>query len=492
VGRKKPGRKRSQEPQKDIWTTVKENAALVAALIALFGVLITGVINTYIANENQQAQRELEDRNAERQRELEQERAQEAALQTYLTDMGALILDDTSPLREARAGNEVSRLARAKTLTVLLGLDGNRKRILLQFLKDEELVNTPNPIVSLSGADLSYAQLSGVDKDHNRFFLEGTHLARANLFAAEMRFAVLRKADLRQADLSQADLTDADLSRADLSETFLNKANLSQANLTDADLPDADLTDADLNSADLSGADLNSADLSDTDLNGADLSDTSLYYADLGNADLSRADLYGANTNLTNEELKQQAKSLEGATMPNGQLWAGKHVTHEFQPAFSFVANEGWEMQTSETAERIYIATGPETPHELLFTSPRQVFSAHNLTEPQEIPAPENTDEWASWFQEHPALDATKPVPVTIGGASGVRLDVSAASKPETIPLYPTRGGGTVSNYEGQKDRFFILDVGAEMVIIDIAAPIDEFDEFRKQAWKVLDTVEWK
>jgi hypothetical protein len=177
VERKKPGRKRSQEPQsqepqsqkpqsqepqKGIGSWIKDNAALVTAIGALVGVLITGAFNTYIANKDQLAQQQLELTSAEKQAALEQENAQETALQTYLTDIGKLLLDDSSPLREATADDEVSRLARAKTLTVLLGLDGPRKRILLQFLNEEELINVPNPIVSLSNADLS-GDLRGVD-----------------------------------------------------------------------------------------------------------------------------------------------------------------------------------------------------------------------------------------------------------------------------------------------------------------------------------------
>jgi len=46
---------------------------------------------------------------------------------------------------------------------------------------------------------------------------------------------------------------------------------------------------------------------------------------DLDDADLSGADLSGANLSraegITNEELDQQAASLEGATMPNGQKY---------------------------------------------------------------------------------------------------------------------------------------------------------------------------
>jgi uncharacterized protein YjbI with pentapeptide repeats len=42
--------------------------------------------------------------------------------------------------------------------------------------------------------------------------------------------------------------------------------------------------------------------------------------ADLRGANLSRADLSGAKR-ISNEELEQEAESLEGATMPNGQKY---------------------------------------------------------------------------------------------------------------------------------------------------------------------------
>jgi hypothetical protein len=41
------------------------------------------------------------------------------------------------------------------------------------------------------------------------------------------------------------------------------------------------------------------------------------------------------------------------------------------------------------------------------------------------------------------------------------------------------------------KDRFIIVDVEGESVVIDIAAPVDEFDAFLPKAQKVLNTVEW-
>jgi Pentapeptide repeats (8 copies) len=60
--------------------------------------------------------------------------------------------------------------------------------------------------------------------------------------------------------------------------------------------------------------------LTGANLSGANLSEAELSGADLREADLSEADLMGA-VEITNEKLKQEAKSLTGATMPNGQMY---------------------------------------------------------------------------------------------------------------------------------------------------------------------------
>src|SRR5918996_1090908 len=73
-----------------------------------------------------------------------------------------------------------------------------------------------------------------------------------------------------------------------------------------------------LSHAKLSGAHLPNADLGDANLIGADLSRAVLDNANLSNAVLDNANLGGAN-GITNAELEQQAVSLEGADMPNGQ-----------------------------------------------------------------------------------------------------------------------------------------------------------------------------
>jgi hypothetical protein len=118
---------------------------------------------------------------------------------------------------------------------------------------------------------------------------------------------------LVEADLVQGVDPIISLRGADLREAYLYDAadNLSGAVLRNADLSDAHLTDANLTNANLHRVDLSHADLSDAHLTAAHLID----------ANLTNATLEGADLSITMEELDQQALSLEGATMPNGQKY---------------------------------------------------------------------------------------------------------------------------------------------------------------------------
>jgi hypothetical protein len=193
-------------------------------------------------------------------------RAQDDALQSYLNQMGQLLLDKDTQLLHPEEGDDARTLARAWTLTVLPTLDGNRKRRVLQFLYEAGLIDKERPIVGLRGADLRGADL------------RGAFLSDANLRGAFLSGAFLSGADLRGADLREAELNGA----------VLNKARLGTARVSVV-LPDG----------------------------GAEPAEP--HPADLRQADLSQANLQWAQ-GWTYEQL-DQAQSLEGATMPDGRQY---------------------------------------------------------------------------------------------------------------------------------------------------------------------------
>jgi uncharacterized protein YjbI with pentapeptide repeats len=291
--------------------------------------LALAVIGFWFAAQQDQRQQHIEKQRAEAERELAVQRAQDEALQAYLDQMSGLLLE--RDLRASEKGSEVRTLARARTLTVLPRLDGDRKGTVVQFLVEAELVQRGEggrePIIRLGRADLSgaflfEANLSGAD-------LSGADLSKADLTGADLRDANLSCGDPRDFTGYCADLSGAYLDLADLSGANLNGASLNDASLTRADLSGADLSNgavlrnAKLTRADLSGADLSLSDLSDANLTRADLSEAVLNGTDFSRATLIEADLTGANLQVADITQKQleQAGSLEGAIMPNGSAY---------------------------------------------------------------------------------------------------------------------------------------------------------------------------
>jgi hypothetical protein len=150
-------------------------------------------------------------RQQERELHLADQRAQDEALQAYLGQMSSLLLE--KDLRASEEGSEVRTLARARTLTVLGRLDPNRQADVIEFfLIEAELVQRvegTGPIIRLSGANLSKANLSGGS-------LVKVDLRGADLSDAHLNYATLVEANLSGVNLSRADLSGADLERANL------------------------------------------------------------------------------------------------------------------------------------------------------------------------------------------------------------------------------------------------------------------------------------
>jgi uncharacterized protein YjbI with pentapeptide repeats len=317
-------------------------------------------------------------RQREREEAVQSLSAQDEILQKYLDQMSDLVVKQG--LRPGPGDSEpkshIRQLAQARTIAALLGLDGEHKRRPLKLLYELEFIGKDNPILEIKNAGLDGANLSELTL-HNACLkcidlrladLKGADLEGSNLYLADLRGSDLRRSDLKGADLKEANLLPYDerdperwslhnlkkeINLSELSKekraprrlkwaralniglpwhTFrkvrwrgvrptiakLTVTNLKGANLAGAWLQKTWLGAADLTNADLACADLKEADLKEADLTGAVLTNANLTNADLTNAVLTNADLTNA-VGVTSEELAQQAFSLKGATMPNGQ-----------------------------------------------------------------------------------------------------------------------------------------------------------------------------
>jgi hypothetical protein len=179
--------------------------------------------------------RAIEERRREEERAMQLDRLREEALQDYFGRMTELMLKEglckAEPQKPETQSSEnsvrtvVRTIARARTLTVLLGLDGPRKGALLKFLFESALISKDSGYSGSSGViDLRGADLAGAD-------LSGAHLHGAWLVNVNLAGARLTGADLAGADLRGANLTGADLAGAWLAETHFYKADLSRADL---------------------------------------------------------------------------------------------------------------------------------------------------------------------------------------------------------------------------------------------------------------------
>ena len=145
------------------------------------------------------------------------DRQKEQLLTEYLREMTRLLLEHN--LREAEENSELRSIANVRTLMTLRGLDGGRKGFLMLFLSKSKLIDRSQPIVSLSGSNLSNADLSCIQLDN-----------------ADLRNVYLKDAKLYYTKLDGADLTDAVLTGASFKEEELRKAVLCNTALPNGEI----------------------------------------------------------------------------------------------------------------------------------------------------------------------------------------------------------------------------------------------------------------
>lgn len=243
---------------KNLWDWLQLLAALAVPVFIAGGTLWFSAVQSQATLTASEQQHKTDLQIAQQQYEnnvnISNDQQQENTLQTYLDRMSDLLLNEN--LRMSKPGSEVRNVARARTLTILPQLNGNRKGEVLQFLYEAGLINTSDVIIDLSGAYLEDT------------FLDGTDLKNVNLSNVDLNHAVLdgdnlNHANLRGSYLGYTVLLRANLSGANLSNAWLFDANLVYTSLNDAVLVDVNLAEADLSHTNLSGANLSNAFLCD-------------------------------------------------------------------------------------------------------------------------------------------------------------------------------------------------------------------------------------
>jgi|SRR5215207_3064547 len=161
--------------------------------------------------------------------EVAAQNAEADLLQSYLEQMSSSLAQGlrTTPTEDEKM------VARIQTLAVLRALEErDRKRLVVRFLSESNLINKDDPVVDIDSANLVRANLSYIG-------LSDTYLQHTLLNKAKLKMATLRRSNLQWAELSGACLRNAGFKEANLYYTGLEDADLAGADLSGADLREA-------------------------------------------------------------------------------------------------------------------------------------------------------------------------------------------------------------------------------------------------------------
>ena len=174
-----------------------------------------------------------------------------------------------------------------------------------------------------------------------------------------------------------------------------------------------------------------------------------------------------------------------------------------FEAPFTYTLPPGWTVSEGPWAFRLDPADAPEGGLEFYvfsgFVPARSDCSAR-----PEQGVGRSSDAMTSWLSTHPALDATTPREVTLGGATGSWVDVQLADDWDyTCPGGPTGGLRLVTGYPDSigkwsigrngKIRFYVLDLPAGDTVTIVISVTDamHFDDLIDQAAPVVESFEF-
>jgi uncharacterized protein YjbI with pentapeptide repeats len=276
-------------------------------------VTVGGAVGGYLVGQSQTTQRrvEQEDKRLKQERVLENRKNVDAQYQAIVQELS----DSSSAVLRAAAAVKLGQLLKSfpaewdvspDRQDQLIDLTKNVLAAALAIEADEKVRKTLTSALALhkhwnEGDKRGYADLREIDLSAAK--ADDAYWAKVDFSYADFYNATVNEASFKRAILNGAQFRETELKNAVLIEAECEEANFKLANLHGADLTEATLVKAKFEGADLAEANLTGAFLSGANLQGANLQE----------ADLQEA-------RVTDEQLAD-TRTLQGATMPNGQTY---------------------------------------------------------------------------------------------------------------------------------------------------------------------------
>jgi hypothetical protein len=161
-----------------------------------------------------------------------------------------------------------------------------------------------------------------------------------------------------------------------------------------------------------------------------------------------------------------------------GSLQPGTYATDQFEPSLTYTVPAGWNDISDSPGQ--FLLRRPDTPDAIVIGVYQRVRAPRPCRVEPDLGVGASVQEMTTWLTSHPGLVTSDPVPVTVGGLSGERIDVSLAPSwtgtcpwfgndpivPIMVGLTPTDLHHTI--FEGLQERLYLLSYRGAVLAIEI------------------------
>lgn len=180
-----------------------------------------------------------------------------------------------------------------------------------------------------------------------------------------------------------------------------------------------------------------------------------------------------------------------------GWVDAGTYATRSFSPAITYTLPDGWG--NLEDLPGNFLLQQADDPRYLGIY--QNVRIPKGCAEAQDPDVGGTVDDIVGWYRDHPGLVTSGPESVTVGGLSGVYLDISLDPSWATTciysggePIVPFMIGSGVSEVHhvilpGFEERLYLLEWEGGNVAIEVGTEGMSLDDYLEDVLPVIETL---